>query len=424
MNQSPMANVDSIDSTAQQHLDQQHIETQFKLASLWLTKGKFERAISGYRAILALQPTHKEAALFLDHALQQQDQDSLCQRQNYAEEGSNKTILPLNPTGKISLTHQKVFGAHRCGWSYAIQALKPLHNSSGILFDGYLENSFIWKHYQPGQVRTPYRQPWVGFLHNPPAMPSWFYPQQSPQTLMATSEWQQSLEHCVGLFCLSNYQAQWVRKQTGKPVSVLIHPTEIPEQLFDFDQFMQNSQKKIVQLGWWLRQITAIQRLPIRSKNALGYEKIRLNPAFTIDSDAQLQALAEAEIMAEKVCFNPDFVANTREVSHLCNADYDQLLCENIGFIALHDTSANNAVIECIARTTPLLVNPLPAIIEYLGKDYPLYFETLAEAAQKAQDLKRIEAAHQYLKTCPTRKKLSAEYFRQSFQTSSVYQSI
>jgi len=53
-------------------------------------------------------------------------------------------------------------------------------------------------------------------------------------------------------------------------------------------------------------------------------------------------------------------------------------------------------------------------VVEYLGVDYPLYFLTLEEAARKALDMGLIRDAHQYLKGCETRGKLSAEYFRRS----------
>ncbi len=71
-----------------------------------------------------------------------------------------------------------------------------------------------------------------------------------------------------------------------------------------------------------------------------------------------------------------------------------------------------------------MLVNPLSAIVEYLGENYPLYFNTLEEAAEKAMDLELLRQATEYLKHCETRQKLSAEYFLQSFQNSEVYQRI
>ena len=43
------------------------------------------------------------------------------------------------------------------------------------------------------------------------------------------------------------------------------------------------------------------------------------------------------------------------------------------------NSSANNTVLECIARNSPIIVTKHPAIKEYLGEDYPLYFNTLDE---------------------------------------------
>ena len=326
--------------------------------------------------------------------------------------------------GKISLSHQMAFTSHRYGWNYAIHALKPLHNPDGVLFDGYLENSFVWKNYRDGQAKVPYRRPWVGVLHNPPNMPAWFNYQDAPQSVMAQRDWQESMTCCVGLFCLSAYQAEWVRSQTNKPVSTLIHPTGKPNGLFDFDRFVANPKKKIVQLGWWLRRLNAIYQLPIAKGNLLGYEKIRLSNATSLEAEERIKAWEEKERVAEGISFEPDYFDNTGEQSRLSNADYDRLLAENIGFVALHDASANNAVIECIARATPILVNRLPAVVEYLGVDYPLYFDTLVEAAEKLMDLHQVRAAHEYLKNCKVRPKLSAEYFRRSFQESEVYRSI
>lgn len=384
----------------------------FQLASVWLRRGQIERAIAGYQKVLQLQPDHLQAAIHLNHLQQQQQWSQL-----------HDPTIQGNP-GKINLPHQKTFAAHRCGWSFAIHALKSLHNSQGVLCDGYLENSFVWEERKMSQGKVPYKQPWLGFLHNPPAMPTWFFSRDAPQFLFGRDSWQQSLEHCVGLFSLSEYHAEWIREQTGKPVSALIHPTEIPDLQFDFDRFAANPDKKIIQLGWWLRKLTGINQLPIAKENPLGYQKIRLNPEFAVNAKEQLNKLIETEIKYEQVTIEPAFAENTQTLRHVPNQDYDRLLSENIGFAALYDASANNAVIECIARATPLLVNPLPAIVEYLGEDYPMYFSHLSEAAEKAMDLGRVRATHQYLKACPTRQKLSADYFLKSFQASEVYQRI
>lgn len=358
------------------------------------------------------------------------------------------TALADNPGGKLNLAEAVTITSHRGGWAYAMAALRPLHNRRGVLFDGFIENNFAWRQRvetpRPAHVLErmrlegvfeelataeeqgiiPYRQPWVGVVHNPPGMPAWFHPQEAPQAIFARRVWQESLPQCVGLFTLSEYQARWLREQTGKPVSALLHPTEIPDLRFDMQRFRDNPRKQIVQIGWWLRKLNAIYGLPIGRDNPLGYEKVRLVPRFFANADDYLLGLLRREREVEGLALDPRYVENTRDVQHLPNDRYDRLLAENIAFVELYAANANNAVVECIARGTPLLVNPLPAVVEYLGDDYPLYFTTLDEAAAKAQDMALLDAAHRYLLACETRGKLSADYFRASVENSEVYKLI
>ena len=85
--------------------------------------------------------------------------------------------------------------------------------------------------------------------------------------------------------------------------------------------------------------------------------------------------------------------------------EYDELLEKNIVFIDLIDASANNTILECIIRNTPIIVNKLEAVVEYLGDDYPLYFENLEEIPLLLDEVKILEA-HNYL--CNLNK---SEYF-------------
>jgi hypothetical protein len=76
--------------------------------------------------------------------------------------------------------------------------------------------------------------------------------------------------------------------------------------------------------------------------------------------------------------------------------EYDELLSKNIVFIDLFDAAANNTILECIIRNTPIIVNKLPPIIDYLGEDYPLYFNELNEVPDLLIN-EKILAAHNYL---------------------------
>lgn len=458
------------------------VEALFRLARAWALKGNIEAAVAGYQRIVALDPTYAPAYLALgglrlrqgsaqdalDHYAQalalQPDDPTTRLRYQYVKaivEGTRLTLRPAdtphvvlgaplqdNPHGKLDMRRQIYFKAHRSGWGYGLAALLSLHNRRGVLFDAFLERAFAWRHWtsevRPAEVLArmkqegtfeelatseeqgiiPYTRPWVGVFHNPPAMPTWYHYHDSPQTILAKDVWQRSVPSCIGLFAASEYHAQWLREHTGQPVSSLIFPTEIPAAQFSFQRFRANPHKQVVQIGWWLRKLSAIYQLPIPAANPLGYEKTRLVPHFFYNADHYLRQLIAQEQTLFGLALDPRYADNTRDVQHLPDTEYDSLLAENIAFIELYDASANNAVVECIARATPLLVNPLPAVVEYLGTDYPMYFRSLDEAAAKAMDLSLIHDTHVYLTRCETRPKLSADHFRHSFETSEVYQLI
>ncbi len=459
----------------------QALEALCRLARGWQLRGNLDAAVAGYQRVIALDPTYAPAHVALgglrlrqgrardalEHYAQalalQPDDPTTRLRYEYVKrmiEGGQwqgpaeiphvALAPPLvdNPRGKLDLRGQVYFKAHRSGWGYGLTALTPLHNRRGVLFDGFLERTFAWRHWttevrapevlarmkQEGtfeelatseeQGIIPYTRPWVGVFHNPPGMPTWYHYHDAPQTLLAKDVWRRSLPTCLGLFALSEYHARWLREQTGKPVSVLTMPTEIPAAQFSFERFRDNPRKQVVQIGWWLRKLNAIYQLPLAAANPLGYAKTRLVPHFFSNADHYLRQLMAQEQARLDLELTPSYADNTHDVQHLPAAEYDALLAENIAFVELYDASANNAVVECIARATPLLVNPLPAVVEYLGPHYPMYFRSLDEAAAKALDLGLIHATHVYLTHCKTRQKLNADYFRYSVETSEVYRLI
>ena len=97
-------------------------------------------------------------------------------------------------------------------------------------------------------------------------------------------------------------------------------------------------------------------------------------------------------------------------IEKLEDNDYDKLLSENLVFLKLFDASAVNTIIECIVRNTPVLVNKIPSVIEYLGEEYPFYYETNFEAGRKATDMNAIRDAYYYLKNMD-KSKFRIKYF-------------
>ena len=132
----------------------------------------------------------------------------------------------------------------------------------------------------------------------------------------------------------------------------------------------------------------------------------------------------EREILIEEGTFKDSMYRTAETVTFLPNEEYDRLLSENIVFVYLYDASANNTVIECIVRNTPLLVNPIEPVKEYLGEDYPFYYNSYEEAVSKVSNLDLIYETHQFLCNHHIKKKLTKEYFSVSFANSQIYRSL
>ncbi|MFV0442078.1 MAG: glycosyltransferase family 1 protein [Planctomycetaceae bacterium] len=315
---------------------------------------------------------------------------------------------PPEPFLNIDPTRQPVLN-HRSGWAFALQALAPLHNPHGVLFDSFVERTFSWvERGERKRGRIPYREPWLGIFHNPPGVPRWHDYHSAPQAILARDSFRESLPHCVGLFTLSEYLRRWIAPRVPVPVSTLTHPTEIPEVQFSAGAFLRNQQPAVIQIGWWLRRFRSIFQL-----RAERYRKVMLAVGHRyfnvmLRRDRDRTALTEEQRQSVSV------------IPFLSNEEYDRFLSENIVFCHLFDSSANNVVIECIARNTPILINRLPAVEEYLGRDYPLYFSDLDEAATKLARRETVLAAHQYLRGL-SKERFSQQAFRNDLLQSEAY---
>ncbi len=302
------------------------------------------------------------------------------------------------------------FKTHRFGWRFALSSLKPLHVEGGVALDGGIENTFFWDRLRNNgdESGTGWDKPWIGFVHYPPNYPDWCKPEETLTHALLTDAWRKSLEHCRGLFCLSEYSRTWLADRVDVPVDALLHPTGTPDTTFSFESFVANNDKSMVVVGNLLRKLYTIYLLRITKLRKVILATDKRYVFMRLARELQHYGVA---VDYKSVEIKP----------YLPNSGYDEFLSKNIVFIDLYDSSANNTIIECIVRHTPVLVNPLPAVREYLGEAYPFYFESLEEAASKAEDFERINTTHEYLKSWSIREKLKPYYFLKSFAQSEIY---
>jgi len=112
-----------------------------------------------------------------------------------------------------------------------------------------------------------------------------------------------------------------------------------------------------------------------------------------------------------------DFLNRVSIIDTLDDNLFDDILTKNIVFLDLVDASVVNTIIECVVRSTPIIINKIPPTIEILGEDYPLFYENVDDIIL-TDDL--IIKTHNYLKNLKT-EKYRIDYFFESIQTSEIF---
>lgn len=312
---------------------------------------------------------------------------------------------------KLNIVNDISWSEHRSGWNYVLSLLMSQYQAKGIIVDGCIDATFGYQEVLSKSKQIPYVEDWVGFLHHPINICPWYYQDNlSPQYVIKCEAFQNSLPCCKGIFTLSEHLAVYLRRMTNYSIEVqsLFHPTEKPALTFDLENF--RGERKVSQVGSWMRNLTSIFKL-----RAEGYDKYM-----------PLTRLSKAYLNKEIGFLNNliwDELNSTIIINYLSNTDYDELLSESIVFLDLYDSSANNTIIECIVRNTPILVNKIPPVIEYLGKDYPFFYENLQEAEEMLYNDNLIKITHEYLKEYLPKGRLNGSSFLENFHNSNIFKS-
>lgn len=104
------------------------------------------------------------------------------------------------------------------------------------------------------------------------------------------------------------------------------------------------------------------------------------------------------------------------------DAKLHQLLADSVVFLYLINAEENETVLDCIAHQTPVIVNQAPSTVEYLGSQYPLFYDTLEDISGRALlEEDKLEEAKQYLAHVPQR---TEERFIRDIQNSAIYRSL
>ena len=346
---------------------------------------------------------------------------------------------------KINIANNDSFsGYHRSGWNFVVNNLKELHNPEGVIFDSYLDKTFGWEYdFLSATGVLPYNKPWIGVFHH---TSNETYSENNLTEVFKKENFINSLVNCKGLIVFSNNNKIFLESKLNVPILLLTHPTEtVCDNLkFNYKSFKLNPAKKVIQIGAWLRDSYAIYDLTVpddfskfalKGKDMGNYFVSNDNidcitnaiktVGFSKEEKASHHVIKNTQINKYIVGLNNLIIDNHQSVTVLQsinNDQYDDLLKNNIIFIKLVDASAVNTILECIVRNTPILVNRLPATEEYLGKDYPLFFDTISDVTDLLTN-KSIKKAYKYLKKMD-KTKFTIEFFLNSLINSKLYQKL
>ncbi len=297
---------------------------------------------------------------------------------------------------------------HYFGWWGVMDFLSKIESvDEHILFEPAVEATFIaGDTLNTERIELYKKNPWVGVFHHPHnESREWFNVYDILNKPERRGDFGECLKNLKGIFVLSSACKKLFEKQPqfkNIPISFLHHPTKVEGiKKFSMDSFNDNKNKKLLHIGHHLRKVDLfVESKTIFRKTVLLSSKIQ-----------------KSEIPKELFKIQ-------NKLYDVENDSYDQLLSENLVFTNYEEVAASNLIVECIVRNTPIFVNKLGPIIDYLGYEYPLYYSSLSELTKKINNMELIECAHLYLKNFPQRNKFNLENFKNELFKSNVYQSI
>jgi len=327
--------------------------------------------------------------------------------------------------------------SHRSGWGRVIQYLIDSNhmvtnsekididrkggNLTDIFFLDFVEKYFEW------DKKETVRMPWVGIMHLAMNLPVHIHQALRLESALQNSNFLASLEHCLALFVLSDDVRTFLTKYLnsngfGKvAVYTVRHPVTVESSaekftLQDLDILIQSSSAGVILLGQQYRRLATIHTLKTTRQ--------KLWLPGTPKGSAEVEMMKN-ELPSELAIDNSTSTDPSVTMFYTSNfTDYDNLIKHNIVIIDLWGATANNAILEIMALTIPAYVRRLPSTIEYLGEDYPMFFDNKADIEHGlSQDpvllMNRLKQAHYYLQNIKM-EKLTLEYFLHSLQDNTL----
>jgi hypothetical protein len=347
----------------------------------------------------------------------------------------HKNILKARPFYMNITPHIFSDNTHRYGWNYVTDLLQCLISKHGMLLDSFLDHSFDAR---------PYLVPFIGIIHHPGNINKHY-----------SNFFYLSKPFCRQLLVLTNYlKTQLAEYFPCNKITVIYHPMYACTHQWSFDAWKHL--RRCFAIGGWLRNTFSIYLLNYSNKYAIKshhgqppnkiyayklknnqstcnaeqescngsggnidknnwlyfanmyFNKLGFNLSLTQHKNQHRQFIIEELI----VCI----IKSVHLIDWIDAHEYDNMLTSSVILLDLFDCSASNTLLECIMTNTPVYVRRLPAVEEYIGTEYPLFFNNVDDIFINDND---ILQAHHYLQKLD-KFKFSSDHFIQSMKNLKV----
>jgi len=326
---------------------------------------------------------------------------SRCQEQGDLGVSANLNVLPNTFICNIA---EDRFGSHRSDFNIfasdvaaALQPSPTQHSSQyqsdqQLRIIPFIEKYFGWG-CSPGEAGSidprPILEPWVGVFHVPFDYPCFIEPLIAPRNILQSRLFRDSIPNLRYLIFLSEsmrLRYSQLYPHMRIPTCSIKFYTSHGEACQSFDWSLFEKHQRVIHVGDWLRCFRSFYSLKCDLK------KIILKKEST---NKYMTQLSEYLYNGYEWLARPN--GSLESISMVSSLEYDFLLSSSVVFVRLFDTSANNLLTECVDRCTPLVINRLPAAVEYLGSDYPLFYDSLIDAEALLGDMSMLHEGHQYM---------------------------
>jgi len=223
-------------------------------------------------------------------------------------------------------------------------------------------------------------KPWIGIIHGVPEDDE-FYPPDMKR--LCSKRYRNVMKLCRGLFTLTHVQANYLennlRTDRHIPICPVCLPMLPPSKVYPSEvtsRWNQNGSVDLVFIGSFARDFSFFFCVKIPP----GIRKVLL---VGDEASGEWAVKAPQDI---HVC------------SRLNAKEYEEMLCRSIVMLALkYNGAANTIVLECIARSIPIVAPRIDSCVEYLGTDYPLLYEQGCDDLANILSVRKILEAINYL---------------------------